>query len=224
MAAYYYSEVMRLTVQQAAIRVLPATLPGIILSVIIAMVITWFSDGVLLLITNCLNAWVPLGYRFPMFSELTARRGPMLFAIRMVAAPYWQYELWAWLFMGHATEGMQAVGQILISHTTFPDDQAAAMGKLHASASAGRWRLTRQPYCWLFSDSELLLAWQSRPPSAPQSPRNTLATRSEPTRTTFWPTRWASGRPSGSAQRHSSVVRPASNHFIIDPGGLCEDE
>ena len=56
MAAYYYSEVLHLTVQEAAVRVLPATAPGIILSIIIVSVISWFSDGVLLFLTNVLNA------------------------------------------------------------------------------------------------------------------------------------------------------------------------
>ena len=53
----------------------------------------------------------------------------MMFAIRKLGSPYWKYDLWGWLLMGHATEGMQAVGQILISHTTAPEDQAAAMGE-----------------------------------------------------------------------------------------------
>jgi hypothetical protein len=47
-------------------------------------------------------------------------------AHRPLRAPYWQYELWAWFTPAWATDGMMAVGTIILSDLAAPEDQAVA--------------------------------------------------------------------------------------------------
>ncbi|GFZ50629.1 hypothetical protein JCM24511_08387 [Saitozyma sp. JCM 24511] len=118
--AYYYDQVLLLNGWESGTRIAPGFLGGFLASLFAGVTLARLPAKAVLLICDCLS--LPSG---------------IFLATKAVEGSYWRADLWAWLFIGFATDGTNTVANVIISNVTDPEDQGVAQAILYSFARFG---------------------------------------------------------------------------------------